>query len=124
MKIASCFSIWPRKWPIGSSFVRSAPASNTSQDNEKGRILQHLRPFPLFGWLGIVKFSTPPWKPILPLLPLDRAWWFAADVVHHTRHSRHFIHDPRRHPLQYFSWQPPPVRRHRVIRLHHPYRHR
>src|SRR5262249_31230609 len=58
------------------------------------------------------------------LLPLNRPRRLAADVVHHARHPRHLIHNPRGHPSQYIPRQPHPVRCHGVVRLHHPHRHR
>src|SRR5271166_2039525 len=134
MKIASCFSIWLRRWPIGSSFFRSAFTSNRNLMGTRQAastcvcgLFASLDPLELlsFAKLGTASSNCDFLISIFcSSLPLDRAWRLAANVVNHTRHSRHLIYDPRGHPLQRFPRQSHPVCRHRVVRLHHSHSHR
>ena len=54
------------------------------------------------------------------LFPFDRGRRFAGDVVHHPRHSAHFIDDAARDQIQQFIGQRRPPGGHKIGGFHDP----
>src|ERR1700739_4566985 len=66
MKIASCFSIWLRRWPIGSSFSRGAAAPDNIHGDGEGRKPAGERPLsfpPILSLLTLLQACGNPASP-------------------------------------------------------------
>src|ERR1700747_667579 len=103
MESLSC--IWRKRSPADNLLSLLSYKSSVSALS-KGRIA--LRPFSFYS----------------RSLPLNHSWRFRRNVVNHSRHTRHLVHDPCGDPLEHLTGQPSPIRSHRIVAIHYPHCHR
>src|SRR5260370_39904771 len=120
MVIASSIFTWPRKWPPASPAIGLPRLSLfcPTRTQRKGRAYQLCGLFSYLpasfqqGFLsGVprVRCHCSLTDPLAGLFPLDPAWGFGADIVHHPCHAVYFVNDAGGDTFHYFPGQPHPV---------------